>query len=61
MPPPGIVAPPANEPLPLRLPLVATGRVRVRGSLVAGATGLMIVATVAFFLLGSSDTRIGGP
>ena len=57
MPPPGFVTPPANEPPPA--PPAASGR--VRGRLVAGVVGLVIVAAVAFFLLGSSGTRIGGP
>ena len=59
VPPPGFVAPPANEPPPT--PPAASSRVRVPGKLVAGAVGIVVAAAVAFFLLGSSGTRIGGP
>jgi hypothetical protein len=61
MPPPGYAAPPSEQPLVGQAPAPAPAATRSRGKLIAGAAALLIVAGLAFLLLGSGGPQLGGP
>jgi hypothetical protein len=58
LPPPGYVAPPSEQPA---TPVAPPAANRGRPTLLAGAVALVVVAGLAFLLLGSGGSQLGGP